>query len=274
MVETSGGGSGSKARLDMAKKSADFITTILAESGKAACSYAAREMERSGKQTELAVIQGDMCDCAAKVHAKTFVESNAHSTFLQESRKMGRVGTVVVNPSTNELIDTRAYGNTRARHRANNNRLEGATKMKPPPLYPAGSKKVQRMDEPLFATAVTPQRKSAYPPLKSAQSVEVVECCLSEEDEEDIIIVGNRVDDMLYRVTRRAFDQTGVFQSVINVESGQVEKISNEKISLYKNICSKREIARDVISKTLERREVSSSIECLKIVKPFIDDYN
>ena len=72
--------------------------------------------------------------------------------------------------------------------------------MKPPPLYPAGSKKVQRMDEPLFATAVTPQRKSAYPPLKSAQSVEVVECCLSEEDEEDVIIVGNRVDDMLYRV--------------------------------------------------------------------------
>ena len=58
------------------------------------------------------------------------------------------------------------------------------------------------------------------------------------------------------------------------MDLGEVEKVSKGSISLYKNICKKREIAHDVIGKTIERREVSSSIECLNIVKPFVDDAN
>ena len=80
------------------------------------------------------------------------------------------------------------------------------------------------------------------------------------------------VDDMLARVTDRAFDQTGVLQSVVNVDSGKTEEIALPgKIRLYNNLCAKKEIVRDVIGATLKRREVATSIECLDTVKPFVN---
>ena len=135
------------------------------------------------------------------------------------------------------------------------------------------------------ASAVTPPHRSSYPTLKCTSMAEYIDLVSppllkksppsqkkKAKDVDDDV-----VDDMLARVTDRAFDQTGVFQSVVNVDSGEVEKsckVSKGSISLYKNICSKREIARDVIGETISRREVSSSIECLDIVKPFVDDAN
>ena len=80
------------------------------------------------------------------------------------------------------------------------------------------------------------------------------------------------VDDMVERVTRRAFDQTGVLQSVVNVDSGVVEKVSMDKVSLYKNVQQNSAIVRAVIGETLARREVSSSIECLDVIKPFVQE--
>ena len=275
MVASAGGGSAHKARVVSANKSAEFIASMLVDCGNKAFLFAARESERRNQKIDLDAIESDMWDRAATQHAKRFVEGETHSAFLQENRKLGRVSTAVINPSTNEKIDTRTFGNSRARHRTNTNRLEAVPKVKPPPLYPCGRKKPKSGEGmgSLFASAVTPPSKSVYPALKTASSD-------AEGSEDDMMFVGSRddvIDDMLTRVTRRAFDQTGVFQSVVNVDSGEVEKsceVSKGSISLYKNICSKREIARDVIGETISRREVSSSIECLDIVKPFVDDAN
>jgi len=78
------------------------------------------------------------------IHSERFIEGTAHSAYLQKARKKGRMGTVVVNPFTNDLIDTRSFGNGRARHRASNNLLKGAKKRKPPSLHPTGSVKDKR----------------------------------------------------------------------------------------------------------------------------------
>ena len=105
-------------RKESAKRSADFISSILAESGAAAFSFAERIIEEKGVVMSGVQIEQDMYDRAASTHAKRFVESSAHSAFLQESRKKGRMGTMVVNPSTQKLIDTCSFGNSSARHHA------------------------------------------------------------------------------------------------------------------------------------------------------------
>lgn len=279
MLEEAAGGNATKARKANAQASAGFITNILIESGRAAFSSADREMRSKGKVMEYGAIEADMYDRAAMTHAKSFVEGDVHSAYLQESRKMGRVGTVVMNPETNEEIDTRTYGNSRARHRSNNNRLSNTPKVKPPPLYPAGSAKVARKMSPHYASAVTPPSRSVYPQLKSVEEIDIspdtksvdMVNLYSDSDLDDCRVI-DPVDDMVERVTRRAFDQTGVLQSVVNVDSGVVEKVSMDKVSLYKNVQQNSAIVRAVIGETLARREVSSSIECLDVIKPFVQE--
>ena len=209
MLEVAAGGSAIKARNANTQASAGFITSILVVSGRAAFASAEREMRSNGMMIEYGAIEADMYDRAAMTHAKSFVEGGVHSAYLQESRKMGRVGTVVMNPETNEEIDTRTYGNSRARHRSNNNRLSNTPKVKPPPLYPAGSAKVARKMSPHYASAVTPPSRSVYPQLKSVEEIDIspdtksvdMVNLYSDSDLDDCRVI-EPVDDMVERVTR------------------------------------------------------------------------
>ena len=56
------------------------------------------------------------------------------------------------------------------------------------------------------------------------------------------------------------------------MDSGVVEKVSMDKVSLYKNVQQNSAIVRAVIGETLARREVSLSIECLDVIKPFVQE--
>ena len=52
----------------------------------------------------------------------------------------------------------------------------------------------------------------------------------------------DRVNEVLARVGSQAFDQTNVFQSVLNMDSGQTEavEVNKESISFYANFLQKR----------------------------------
>ena len=72
-----------------------------------------------------------------------------------------------------------------------------------------------------------------------------------DNEEEVFMFVNNKldvVDKMLTWVTNRAFDQTGVLQLVLNLDSGETEQVIGlaGSLSLYKHLCAKKEIVRDV----------------------------
>jgi len=128
-----------------AKESADLMSVILQQSAEAAFTCAAQVMQKNRIIIVSKEINDDMFERAALRHVKEFTPDSAHAPFLQGMRSKGRVGTIVENPTTQEQIDTRTYGNSRARHRETNNRLmsdsESGVASKPPPLYPQGSEK-------------------------------------------------------------------------------------------------------------------------------------
>ena len=125
-----------------AKESADLMSVILQQSAEAAFTCAAQVMQKNHIIIDSKEINDDMFERAALRHVKEFTPDSAHAPFLQGMRSKGRVGTIVENPTTQEQIDTRTYGNSRARHREPNNRLmsdsESGVASPPPPLYPQG----------------------------------------------------------------------------------------------------------------------------------------
>ena len=220
-------------------------------------------------------------------------------------RGLGHAGMVVVNPKNDRKIDTRSFGSNRASQRAYNNKLvvygeENIVKLKRLSLFPSACLEKRKYDEDEdeelnmwedmlsgignmkkngVASAVTPTHRSSYPTLKCtsmAEYVDLVSPPLKKsppsqkkkvKDVDDDV-----VDDMLARVTNRAFDQTGVLQLVVNVDLGKTEEIASPgKIHVYNKLCAKKEIVCDVIVSTFKRRKVATSIECLDTVKPFIN---
>ena len=106
------GGSGITERKALAQKSITFISSMLADSGAAILSSASCMMEQQGVKISSSTIEDDIYDRAASIHSKRLIEEMVHSAYLQEARKKGRMGTVVVNPFTNDLIDIRSFGNS------------------------------------------------------------------------------------------------------------------------------------------------------------------
>ena len=181
-------------------------------------------------------INDDMFERAALRHVKEFTPDSAHALFLQGMRSKGRVGTIVENPTTQEQIDTRTYGNSRVRHRENNNRLmsdseSGVASTPPPPLYPQGSEKKGKStgdeEKTFFASFVTPQRNSrmvkdsnsSYPALMQS-NVDIAS-----------VLDSSTTDSMLARVKTRAFKDTGVM-TVLNIDLG-VDIHSPPRPNLY-----------------------------------------
>ena len=161
-------------RQSAAKASADLMTTILNQSAEAAFRCASQVMIKNKIIIPAEDIQDDMMERAAISHVKRYHESSAHAPFLQGMREKGRVGTVVANPVTGTLIDTRAYGGRRARHREQNNRLkrDGASEVvKPPSLFPFGSEKESAADE-----RKTEESRPYFGPGENA----LVDCCVED----------------------------------------------------------------------------------------------
>ena len=89
------------------------------------------------------------------------------------------------------------------------------------------------------------------------------------------VLDSSTTDSMLARVKTRAFKDTGVMP-VLNVDSGEDENVNPhpKKIKRYKNIAANSEMVRDIIGRTMQIRPVSTSIEVLEMVAPFVDDNN
>ena len=265
-----------------AKASADLMTTILNQSAEAAFRCASQVMIRNKIIIPAKDIQYDMMERAVLQHVKMYHEFSTHAPFLQGMREKGRVGTVVPNPVTGTLIDTRAYGGRRARHREQNNRLkrDGASEvLKPPSLFPFGSEKRKRNTS-----------RSYFGPGDHA----VVDCCVGDDDVSaadgatsffstvtpqravDLTLTNTTTttNDMLSRVTHRAFVESGVVQQVMNVDLGELEevpkKVKKSSRQLYLNIVQQKETARDIVGNILQMRPVSTSLEALGVVENFM----
>ena len=150
------------------------MATILSQSADAAFRCASQVMVKNGIVISSNDINEDMFDRAAFAQVKQFTPISCHAPFLQGMRESGRVGHIVDLSATNDKIDTRAFGNCRARYRSDNNNLkdDGVTVVsKPPSLFPTGKptkKSKQKLDRKrvrdeseYFAAgplAVTPQK--------------------------------------------------------------------------------------------------------------------
>ena len=277
-----------------AKASADLMTTILNQSAEAAFRCASQVMVQNKIIIPAEDIQDDMMERAAIQHVKRYHESSSHAPFLQGMREKGRIGTVVSNPVTGALIDTRAYGGRRARHREQNNRLkrDGASEvLKPPSLFPFGSEKESVADK---------RKRNASRPYFGPGENAVVDCCLQDDTGADASAadgaptffsevtpqrlqrgvdltmsdVTTTTDDMLSRVTHRAFVDSGVVQQVLNVDSGEVEmnpkKQKRGSRELYLSMVKEKETARDIVGNVLKMRPGTTSIEALGVVENFM----
>ena len=81
-------------------------------------------------------------------------------------------------------------------------------------------------------------------------------------------------NDMLSRVTHRAFVESGVVQQVMNVDSGELEevpkKVKKSSRQLYLNIVQQKETARDIVGNVLQMCPASTSLEALGVVENFM----
>ena len=160
-------------------------------------------------------------------------------------------------------MDARGFGSQRRNHRQVNNRLNVEANAKTPSLFPEGSSKDK----------YTAERKGdgkLHIPLLDDNEPEHISLYSSsvELDKE------NQVEAMVVRITTRAFEKTGVFQSVFNVDSGEVEEnvfaSKREDMQVYKAISTSKGLVRDIVGTTLGMREAASSLDVLEVVKPFV----
>ena len=104
-----------------AKESVDLMSTILQQSAETAFTCASRVMKKNTIIIDAKEINDDIFECIDRQNVKKFHLDLRNTTCLKGIRSKGRIDTTVKYPITHNQIDTRIFGNSRARHRADNN---------------------------------------------------------------------------------------------------------------------------------------------------------